>query len=255
MPDDPFGADFTTPATTRATAGRCSTPRCSIRPSTCWPSWRARARRSSCRRHRPGRPAPRARGVPCRGSICRCHGRKLRNKKDAAGIDVTVGDMARRRRADSGSSTWCSRRWEPHHPGGAGRLLRQRRRPPRARRLLRDRERRPRSSPPPTGRGRPGVRPEPGYVGYDRYTDLVAQQATSHHFVVDDAHGRELTTPFRFVWPSELDLWPGWPGCRCATAGPTGSGRRSPVRARSTSRCGRSDRPRRDLGPRLGPVI
>ncbi len=25
----------------------------------------------------------------------------------------------------------------------------------------------------------------PGYVGYDRYTDLVAQQATSHHFVAD----------------------------------------------------------------------
>ena len=46
----------------------------------------------------------------------------------------------------------------------------------------------------------------PGYVGYDRYTDLVAQQATSHHFVVDDAGGRELTTPFRYVWPSELDL-------------------------------------------------
>ena len=43
----------------------------------------------------------------------------------------------------------------------------------------------------------------PGYVGYDRYTDLVAQQATSHHFFRD---GRELTTPFRYVWPSELDL-------------------------------------------------
>jgi hypothetical protein len=46
----------------------------------------------------------------------------------------------------------------------------------------------------------------PGYVGYDRYTDLVAQQATSHHFVADGSGGRELTTPFRYVWPSELDL-------------------------------------------------
>ena len=46
----------------------------------------------------------------------------------------------------------------------------------------------------------------PGYVGYDRYTDLVAQQATSHHFVADGSGVREDTTPFRYVWPSELDL-------------------------------------------------
>lgn len=46
----------------------------------------------------------------------------------------------------------------------------------------------------------------PGYVGYDRYTDLVAQQATSHHFVVGPSGGHEHHTPWRFVWPSELDL-------------------------------------------------
>ncbi len=40
----------------------------------------------------------------------------------------------------------------------------------------------------------------------DRYTDLVAQQATSHHFVADEAGVREVTTPFRYVWPAELDL-------------------------------------------------
>ncbi|CAN5637767.1 class I SAM-dependent methyltransferase [soil metagenome] len=62
----------------------------------------------------------------------------------------------------------------------------------------------------------------PGYVGYDRYTDFVAQQATSHHFVADGSGVRELTTPFRYVWPSELDVmaqlaglslrerWGGW---------------------------------------------
>jgi SAM-dependent methyltransferase len=62
----------------------------------------------------------------------------------------------------------------------------------------------------------------PGYVGYDRYTDLVAQQAVSHHFFAGESGGRELTTPFRYVWPSELDLmarlaglalhdrWAGW---------------------------------------------
>jgi hypothetical protein len=62
----------------------------------------------------------------------------------------------------------------------------------------------------------------PGYVGYDRYTDLVAQQATSHHFVAEGSDVREARTPFRYVWPSELDLmarlagmslcdrWAGW---------------------------------------------
>jgi hypothetical protein len=62
----------------------------------------------------------------------------------------------------------------------------------------------------------------PGYVGYDRYTDLVAQQATSHHFVAEGPDVREARTPIRYVWPSELDLmarlagmslrdrWAGW---------------------------------------------
>jgi SAM-dependent methyltransferase len=61
-----------------------------------------------------------------------------------------------------------------------------------------------------------------GYVGYDRYTDLVAQQAVSHHFIVTGKNGREIQTPFRYVHPSELDLmarlagmslvdrWAGW---------------------------------------------
>jgi SAM-dependent methyltransferase len=45
-----------------------------------------------------------------------------------------------------------------------------------------------------------------GYVGYDRYDDLVAQHAVSHHFVADGSGAREVRTPFRYVWPSELDL-------------------------------------------------
>ncbi len=62
----------------------------------------------------------------------------------------------------------------------------------------------------------------PGYVGYDRYTDFVAQQATSHHFVAGPSGLHEHATPWRYVWPSELDLmarlagmtlrhrWAGW---------------------------------------------
>ncbi len=66
----------------------------------------------------------------------------------------------------------------------------------------------------------------PGYVGFDHYTDLVAQQATSHHFHADGSGIAEVTTPYRFVWPSELDLmaqlaglslrsrWADWTGAR-----------------------------------------
>jgi SAM-dependent methyltransferase len=62
----------------------------------------------------------------------------------------------------------------------------------------------------------------PGYVGYDRYVDTVAQRAVSHHFVANGSGISELRTPFRYVWPSELDLmaklaglelrhrWAGW---------------------------------------------
>lgn len=62
----------------------------------------------------------------------------------------------------------------------------------------------------------------PGYVGYDHYVDPVAQQAVSHHFVASGSGVRESKTPFRYVWPSELDLmarlagmtlrhrWAGW---------------------------------------------
>jgi SAM-dependent methyltransferase len=62
----------------------------------------------------------------------------------------------------------------------------------------------------------------PGYVGYDRYIDFVTQQAESHHFVADESGVLESRTPFRYVWPSELDLmaklagmslsarWAGW---------------------------------------------
>ena len=62
----------------------------------------------------------------------------------------------------------------------------------------------------------------PGYVGYDRYDDLVAQHAVSHPFVLGAGGVQEIRTPFRFVWPSELDLmarlaglelearWAGW---------------------------------------------
>ncbi len=62
----------------------------------------------------------------------------------------------------------------------------------------------------------------PGYVRYDLYIDFVAQLAESHHFTAGVQGKRESRTPFRYVWPSELDLmaklagmslsarWAGW---------------------------------------------
>lgn len=44
------------------------------------------------------------------------------------------------------------------------------------------------------------------HVGYDHYVDLVSQYAVSHHIESDGGSLRLTTTPYRYVWPSELDL-------------------------------------------------
>ena len=46
-----------------------------------------------------------------------------------------------------------------------------------------------------------------GYVGFDQF-DVATQAFTSNHLTVDAATGRGefRTIPFRYVWPSELDL-------------------------------------------------
>jgi SAM-dependent methyltransferase len=46
----------------------------------------------------------------------------------------------------------------------------------------------------------------PTYLGFDDYTDLAAQQATSHHWWFAGGRVGRFSTPFRYVWPSELDL-------------------------------------------------
>jgi SAM-dependent methyltransferase len=57
--------------------------------------------------------------------------------------------------------------------------------------------------------------------GFDEY-DVAAQGLTSHHFEIVDGSVERLSVPFRYVWPSELDLmaqlagmtlrarWGGW---------------------------------------------
>jgi SAM-dependent methyltransferase len=166
-----------------------------------------------------------ARGVPVAGiEFSTAMAGRLRAKDEAGRIDVTIGDMATTRVDRSfrlvylvfntiGNLTTqdeqvaCFANAAAHlEPGGyfvieVG--------VPSLRRL-------------PPGEDARVFSHAPGYVGYDRYTDLVAQQATSHHFVAEGSDVREARTPFRFVWPSELDLmarlagmslrdrWAGW---------------------------------------------
>jgi len=63
---------------------------------------------------------------------------------------------------------------------------------------------------------------DPGHVGIETFDDLVGQIAWSHHWIA--AHGRLVrhSAPYRYVWPSELELmgrltgfrlrdrWAGW---------------------------------------------
>ena len=44
-----------------------------------------------------------------------------------------------------------------------------------------------------------------GHIGFNKYTDPTSQQMTSHHFWPGTDRS-PMATPFRYVWPSELDL-------------------------------------------------
>jgi SAM-dependent methyltransferase len=166
-----------------------------------------------------------ARGVPVSGiELSPAMAERLRAKDDAQRINVTIGDMATSRVDGSfrlvylvfnaiGNLTTqdqqvaCFTNAAAHlEPGGyfvieVG--------VPDLRRL-------------PPGEDARVFSHAPGYVGYDRYIDFVAQQAMSHHFGKDGSGVSEFRSPFRYVWPSELDLmaklagmslrnrWAGW---------------------------------------------
>ena len=62
----------------------------------------------------------------------------------------------------------------------------------------------------------------PGHVGIDTHDDPVGQIISSHHWTLIDDQWVQASAPFRYVWPSELDLmarlaglrlehrWSGW---------------------------------------------
>ncbi len=165
------------------------------------------------------------RGVPVSGiELSAAMVEQLRAKPGGQHIEVTVGDMATTRMAGSfrlvylvfntignlttqAAQVSCFANAAAHLEAGGAFVIENG--VPDLRRL-------------PPGTDATVFAHAPGYVGYDRYTDLVAQQATSHHFVADGSAVRELRTPWRFVWPSELDLmaqlaglslrhrWAGW---------------------------------------------
>jgi SAM-dependent methyltransferase len=45
----------------------------------------------------------------------------------------------------------------------------------------------------------------PTHLGFDEY-DVARQGLVSHHYWIDDGTVQVLSPPFRYVWPSELDL-------------------------------------------------
>ena len=45
----------------------------------------------------------------------------------------------------------------------------------------------------------------PAHLGFDEI-DVVTQQSWSHHYWLNGRETRTLSAPFRYVWPSELDL-------------------------------------------------
>jgi SAM-dependent methyltransferase len=63
----------------------------------------------------------------------------------------------------------------------------------------------------------------PSHVGFDEY-DVGRQGLISHHYWIEDGRVEKFSPPFRYVWPSELDLmarlaglefrerWGGWEG-------------------------------------------
>ncbi len=60
------------------------------------------------------------------------------------------------------------------------------------------------------------------HFGFDEYTDFTGQILYSHHYWTDEGQLRTFSTPYRWVWPAELDLmarlagmtlrerWAGW---------------------------------------------
>jgi SAM-dependent methyltransferase len=165
------------------------------------------------------------RGVPVHGlDLSEAMVSKLRDKPDAERIEVTMGDFASARVVGATFSlvylvantimnlttqeeqVACFRNVAAHlEPGG--RFLVEVG-VPGLQRL------------PPGERYQPFV-VSPRHLGFDEI-DVATQQLVSHHYWIEDGEVQVIAPPFRYVWPSELDLmaqlagmtlearWGGW---------------------------------------------
>jgi len=77
------------------------------------------------------------------------------------------------------------------------------------------------------------------HLGIDEY-DLARQGLVSHHYRAVDGAFEKSSIPFRYLWPSELDLMARLGGLGCGSAGAAGGASRSRATAASTSRSERS---------------
>jgi SAM-dependent methyltransferase len=74
----------------------------------------------------------------------------------------------------------------------------------------------------PAGRAARVFTLDPDHIGIETFDDLVGQVAWSHHWIEADGRLVRHSAPYRYVWPSELDLmaritgfrlqdrWAGW---------------------------------------------
>ncbi len=149
-----------------------------------------------------------ARGVPVHGiDLSAAMVARLRAKPGGDGIGVTIGDFATTRVAGSYTLAYlvfntimnlttqaaqvaCFRNVAEHlAPGGRFVIEVE----------LPDLQRLP-----PGETIRP-FRMEEERFGFDEY-DVAAQGLVSHHFRLVDGHWERFSIPFRYVWPSEMDL-------------------------------------------------
>lgn len=83
----------------------------------------------------------------------------------------------------------------------------------------------------------------PAHLGFEEY-DVTNQIAASHHYWVMDHQLKTLSSPHRYVRPSDWTSWRGWPEWPSASGGVAGIGKPSGARAAATSRFGRSGVPK-----------
>jgi len=164
------------------------------------------------------------RGVPVQGiDLSEAMVKRLRAKPGAEGIDVTIGDFAHTRVDGSFSLAYlvfntimnlttqdqqvaCFENVAAHlEPGGCFVIEVM---VPQLQRL------------PPGETIRP-FHLDDAHLGFDEI-DVATQALTSHHFTAADGAFTKHSTPFRYVWPAELDLmarlarmslrerWGGW---------------------------------------------